>query len=161
MTIVMGTRWIIFRVICIYLKKWVVEAVLRITLKKNPSCVHGNCHSKSIFIFHSYNYIAYLNKLVGGNNMNTRIKAAVRFDEAFRTIHMYIYIYIYILLGCFPVFVLSLSRLICLRNPWGRFSWKGDWCDSSSLWTPELRDLLQPYRDSGGIFWIAYLDFLR
>jgi hypothetical protein len=30
-------------------------------------------------------------------------------------------------------------RLLKLRNPWGKVEWKGDWSDSSKLWTTELR----------------------
>lgn len=28
-------------------------------------------------------------------------------------------------------------KIVQLRNPWGKFEWKGDWSDHSSLWTEE------------------------
>ena len=31
------------------------------------------------------------------------------------------------------------EQLVKLRNPWGDFEWTGDWSDSSSNWTPELK----------------------
>ena len=30
-------------------------------------------------------------------------------------------------------------RLVKLRNPWGKLEWRGDWSDSSPLWTSALR----------------------
>ena len=37
---------------------------------------------------------------------------------------------------------LSGIKLLRLRNPWGHFSWNGDWSDKSDIWTPELRESL-------------------
>ncbi|CAL4119259.1 unnamed protein product, partial [Meganyctiphanes norvegica] len=51
-------------------------------------------------------------------------------------------------------------RLLRLRNPWGHYTWKGDWSDESQLWTPEMRDRLMPNNDDG-IFWIHFLDVLK
>lgn len=52
-------------------------------------------------------------------------------------------------------------RLLKLRNPWGHYSWKGDWSDESDLWTDELRDVLMPHGASEGVFWISFEDVLR
>ncbi|XP_037071120.1 calpain-D-like [Pollicipes pollicipes] len=54
-------------------------------------------------------------------------------------------------------------RLLRLRNPWGHFSWCGEWSDASASWTPELRAALRTSADGdgGGVFWISYDDLLR
>lgn len=54
------------------------------------------------------------------------------------------------------------ARLVMLRNPWGKLEWKGDWSDSSALWSPELRAQLWRGRQPGddGTFWMAFDDFL-
>lgn len=56
-------------------------------------------------------------------------------------------------------------RLLCLRNPWGRSSWLGDWSTSSSCWTDQLRRQLcsssSSSADDDGVFWISYTDLLR
>ncbi|KAK7066393.1 Calpain-15 [Halocaridina rubra] len=52
-------------------------------------------------------------------------------------------------------------RLLRLRNPWGHYSWKGDWCDDSPLWTPELRGKLMPHGGDDGVFWISFQDVLK
>jgi calpain-15 len=52
-------------------------------------------------------------------------------------------------------------RLLKLRNPWGHYSWKGDWSDDSDVWTDELRDILMPHGASEGVFWISFEDVLR
>jgi calpain-15 len=53
------------------------------------------------------------------------------------------------------------NSLLRLRNPWGRYSWKGDWSDDSVTWTPHLRELLSPNCSSEGIFWMSFKDVLR
>lgn len=53
------------------------------------------------------------------------------------------------------------QRLLKLRNPWGHYSWRGDWSDDSDQWTDELRDMLMPLGASEGVFWISFEDVLR
>jgi len=53
-------------------------------------------------------------------------------------------------------------NLVQLRNPWGRFEWKGAWSDSSSLWTESFRSALRP--DIGaddGCFWMCFADLIQ
>lgn len=52
-------------------------------------------------------------------------------------------------------------RLLKLRNPWGHYSWKGDWSDDSDVWTDDLRDILMPHGASEGVFWISFEDVLK
>lgn len=52
-------------------------------------------------------------------------------------------------------------RLIRLRNPWGHFSWHGDWSDSSAVWTSSLKDKLMPHGDDDGLFWMSFSDMLQ
>uniref|UniRef100_A0A146L894 Calpain-D n=1 Tax=Lygus hesperus TaxID=30085 RepID=A0A146L894_LYGHE len=52
-------------------------------------------------------------------------------------------------------------RLLRLRNPWGHYSWKGDWSDDSPIWTPQLREVLMPHGASDGVFWISFEDVLK
>jgi hypothetical protein len=61
------------------------------------------------------------------------------------------------------------QRLVCLRNPWGSFEWKGDWSDTSSTWKkhPLVRALLKPETilsrsdKDDGMFWMSWDDFLK
>jgi calpain-15 len=32
------------------------------------------------------------------------------------------------------------TKLLKLRNPWGKEEWLGDWSDKSKLWTPALKE---------------------
>lgn len=52
-------------------------------------------------------------------------------------------------------------RLLKLRNPWGHYSWRGDWSDDSDQWTDELREILMPHGASEGVFWISFEDVLK
>lgn len=80
------------------------------------------------------------------------------------------------------------NQLIQLRNPWGRYTWTGDWSENSAKWTPELRKALgvkprsgkgaqqtsysqndnhfynqnSSYRNSDqGVFWMSFNDFVQ
>uniref|UniRef100_W8B1X7 Calpain-D n=3 Tax=Ceratitis capitata TaxID=7213 RepID=W8B1X7_CERCA len=52
-------------------------------------------------------------------------------------------------------------RLLKLRNPWGHYSWRGNWSDDSDLWTEDLREELMPHGASEGVFWISFEDVLN
>jgi calpain-15 len=56
------------------------------------------------------------------------------------------------------------NRLMRLRNPWGRFSWKGDWSDTSDTWqrlSSSCRDQLKPLGQEEGVFWMSLDDVIR
>jgi hypothetical protein len=53
------------------------------------------------------------------------------------------------------------TRLVKVRNPWGKCEWEGDWGDHSPKWTDELKKLLGYEDKDDGIFWISYEDLLR
>lgn len=48
-----------------------------------------------------------------------------------------------------------------MRNPWASKEWKGDWSDSSNLWTPELRKQYHIVDREDGIFFMEEKDFFR
>lgn len=52
--------------------------------------------------------------------------------------------------------------MLCLRNPWGRFEWKGRWSDGAAEWTPEF---MQHFGISemldDGTFWMCFEDWSR
>lgn len=51
-------------------------------------------------------------------------------------------------------------NLLELRNPWGTEKWKGDWSDTSELWTEELREQVK-YFETGddGKFYMSIEDY--
>lgn len=56
------------------------------------------------------------------------------------------------------------NRLLRLRNPWGRFSWKGDWSDKSPMWnkiSSAARDQMMLHGEQEGVFWISLEDLLK
>jgi calpain-15 len=57
-----------------------------------------------------------------------------------------------------------LFRLLRLRNPWGRFSWNGDWSDDSTKWaniSQTAKQDLMLYGHMSGVFWISLEDVLK
>ena len=48
-----------------------------------------------------------------------------------------------------------------LRNPWGHGEWNGAWCDSSPLWTNELRAQVGITQCEDGIFCMTLQDYLK
>ncbi|CAH1776750.1 unnamed protein product [Owenia fusiformis] len=56
-------------------------------------------------------------------------------------------------------------RLVRMRNPWGRFSWKGDWSDNSDMWkdvaTAGLKERLMAHGATEGVFWISLPDMME
>ena len=59
--------------------------------------------------------------------------------------------------------VLGKTKLIRLRNPWGKFEWKGAWSDGSKEWkeNPMVRMWLRPKDEDDGCFWMPWEDFSR
>jgi len=57
--------------------------------------------------------------------------------------------------------VLGQTRLIKLRNPWGRYEWKGEWSDGSKEWdeNPLIKMRLQPKDENDGCFWMPWNKF--
>ncbi len=51
------------------------------------------------------------------------------------------------------------EKLVQIRNPWGCYEWQGDWCDTSPLWTPELRQRMHQDIADDGCFCMKFDDF--
>ena len=52
-------------------------------------------------------------------------------------------------------------KLCKIRNPWGSFEWNGDWCDSDSKWTEELKKEFGHSTGDDGIFFMSFEDVVR
>ncbi len=54
------------------------------------------------------------------------------------------------------------TKLVQLRNPWGRGEWKGAWSDDSDLWTQRIRKEIG-YTTSAddGVFWMDVEDLIK
>ena len=49
----------------------------------------------------------------------------------------------------------TISKLVCVRNPWGLFEWTGDWSVNSPFWTEQIQNYYQEYlKDTLDCFWI-------
>ena len=55
----------------------------------------------------------------------------------------------------------SVSRLIQLRNPWGKGEWKGAWSDNDRRWTRSLEREFNLEKKEDGIFFMDYDDFVK
>ena len=55
---------------------------------------------------------------------------------------------------------LGAVRLLCVRNPWGSFRWKGDWSAESELWDthPDVCAAVNPVLDTDSEFYISFDD---
>ena len=54
-------------------------------------------------------------------------------------------------------------KLLRLRNPWRKHSWKGNWSDRDPIWksSPQLEVELRPHGADEGIFWMEFEDFMK
>jgi len=72
--------------------------------------------------------------------------------------------HVYSLMNVFEVTVPSvgMKRLVKIRNPHFKLKWQGNWSDTSSLWTPELRRQCDcPAGGNPGVFFMELGDFLQ
>ena len=53
------------------------------------------------------------------------------------------------------------EKLLKLSNPWGDAEYSGDWSETSSKWTDELKEKLQYSEKKDGDFFISYDDFIN
>lgn len=55
----------------------------------------------------------------------------------------------------------STKRLYKIRNPWGKYEWNGDWSDSSSKWTRNLKSQVGHEVADDGVFYMEEDDYLQ
>jgi len=52
------------------------------------------------------------------------------------------------------------EKIVKIRNPWGRYEWKGAWGDNSPHWTSQIKKQVNyEVQDEDGIFWMNLADF--
>lgn len=50
---------------------------------------------------------------------------------------------------------------MCIRNPWGKGEWTGDWSDNSDKWTTRMRNQVNWFEvKDDGIFWMDLNDYV-
>lgn len=52
-------------------------------------------------------------------------------------------------------------RLCRIRNPWGKFEWKGEWNDKDPKWTPYLKKKFNYFEKDDGMFFMSFDDFRK
>ena len=52
-------------------------------------------------------------------------------------------------------------RVLKIRNPWGKFEWKGDFSDGSPLWTDEYKKTVGYSNADDGVFCMTVTDFMK
>jgi hypothetical protein len=55
----------------------------------------------------------------------------------------------------------GVTRLVKLRNPWGKGEWKGEWSDKDPRWTTALKNELGHTQADDGVFFMPYPEFLK
>uniref|UniRef100_A0A6B2KYH0 Calpain catalytic domain-containing protein n=1 Tax=Arcella intermedia TaxID=1963864 RepID=A0A6B2KYH0_9EUKA len=63
--------------------------------------------------------------------------------------------------GILKVYEIQGFRLCKIRNPWGRYEWKGKWSDGSKEWTPSLMKELNVTFEDDGTFFMEFSDFCK
>ncbi|XP_013069901.2 calpain-D-like [Biomphalaria glabrata] len=89
----------------------------------------------------------------GGGNMNAKEEDFAQ--VGLRSKHSYSILDIQDLEG---------NKLVRLRNPWGRYSWKGAWSDDSPKWkdvSEASRNKLLSFGEEHGVFWMEFSDLMR
>jgi calpain-15 len=70
--------------------------------------------------------------------------------------------YSYTILGTFKVNTSNGNvKLVKIRNPWDNFEWKGDWSDSSRLWTNNIKEEVDFESNDKGIFYMSLQDYVE
>jgi hypothetical protein len=55
----------------------------------------------------------------------------------------------------------KVRMILEIRNPWGKFEWKGEFSDKSPLWTAEAKRSLKVEDHDDGVFWMPFERFVE